>query len=918
MRRQKRFGLKNQGKDAAPSAWYFKIVVLIACLIVYAFSMVSPAVDALEQSGKPAAEEAEKLFAEKVQPVLDNICANCHGDSGASSGLDLRSRDGLLRGGSRGPAVVPGQSSKSLLVMAIEGTAELKMPLGQNQLPSEMIQAFRRWIDAGAPWPQKRIDAANEKQSGPVSDFWSFQPMKRYAVPSDGVDAAHVQTSVDGFLLKKMREKGLTPAPPADRVTLLRRAYFDLIGLPPTPEEVDAFVKDPLPTPKAFEKVVERLLASSRYGERWGRHWLDVVRYADTGGGSNDWERPNAWRYRDYVIRSFNQDKPYNQFILEQLAGDELDPNNPEHLIATGFLRMGPWEHTGMSVEAVTRQEWLDDVTHVTATAFLALTMNCARCHDHKFDPLPTKDYYRLQAVFATTHFEDRPAPFQPWENRNGFERERARVQQRLNRTQAKLDIVAEALGRRPQSASSNAQGPSQTTAAQKPSGQPAKELKRPGAYAENIEKLELERAYRKRVEILKRAVQRYEPLAYSVSSGELKEKKPAEEVFVLTGGSLSERGEKVTPGVPGALVKSDLAARSANDHLIPDTISGRRLALAKWIASPSNPLTARVMVNRIWQYHFGKGLVETSNNFGRMGKRPTHPELLDWLALYFIDKGWSVKAMHRVIMLSAAYQRSAHHPQSDAVAKADPENTLLTRRSPRRMEAEALRDGILVVAGELNLEAGGPPTFPEINEELAKQPRMIMGTVAPPYEPSLTRAERHRRTIYTFQQRNLINPFLEVFNGASLNESCERRGVTTVALQAFSLFNSQFVHDMALAFARRLETMTEDPAKQVELSYRLAFDRTPTEAERQRALEHIRAMTRHHETVNPAPPAPLKPMVQSINSEYSGETIQFEEESDIQNFERNPHSSQVPAKTRALAELCLVLFNANEFVYIY
>jgi hypothetical protein len=461
------------------------------------------------------------------------------------------------------------------------------------------------------------------------------------------------------------------------------------------------------------------------------------------------------------------------------------------------------------------------------------------------------------------------------------------------------------------------------------PQAAPQKELKDLGADPQRVELLELERAYVKRVEFNRLALQRFEPLAFSVTSNQAAKSAP-EETHILIGGNLNAPGERVTPGVlsaparfvvppsDGSVRQLSIPAEAGTTNVIPNAPAGRRLALARWIADPNNPLTARVLVNRVWQYHFGKGLVETSNNFGKLGKRPSHPELLDWLAMYFIERGWSMKAMHRLLMNSAAYQRSSRHAQPELVAKADPENKLLAYFSPRRIEAEVLRDSLLLVAGELNLEMGGPGTFPELNADLVAQPRLIMGTVAPAWEASPERAERNRRTIYTFQQRSLINPLVEVFNGANLNESCEFRRTSTVTPQVFNLFNSQFSYDMALAFARRLESATSDLRKQIELAFRLTYQRLPSANESAKALAHVQAMTKHHSVVKPPQLAPLKPVEQSVNSEFSGLTIRIVEDTDFTNYERNLHPSQVSAQTRALAELCLVLLNANEFVYLY
>ena len=486
--------------------------------------------------------------------------------------------------------------------------------------------------------------------------------------------------------------------------------------------------------------MVDRLLASPHYGERYGRHWLDVARYADTGGFSNDFERPTAWRYRDYVIRAFNQDKPYNQFVIEQIAGDELPNPDPEKLIATGFLRMGPWEHTAMSVAAVTRQEWLDDVTHTTAATFLGVTMECARCHDHKFDPLPTRDYYRLQAVFATTEFADRPTPFLPGEAKPDFAAGRALMETLQKRVDGKIEefhqLTLTRLAKQMGLAG--------------PEAIPAERAKEATKKSELITPEEFERfkIFQKRKELYARSVTRFDPIAFSVKDGTT-----LPETHILPVGNLQTPGALVTPGVPGAVV---IPASLKTE--VPQTSGNRRLPLAQWIASPDNPLAERVIVNRIWGWHFGRGIVATPNDFGKLGKRPTNPELLDWLCHYFLDHGQSIKAMHRLIMLSDAYQRDSE-PANPAVPKADPEAELLSYFPPRRLDAEEILDTMLAASGELSADTGGPGTLPEINLDVANQPQQIMGTLTPAYRPSPTRAERNRRMVYAFQKRDCPTP---------------------------------------------------------------------------------------------------------------------------------------------------------------
>lgn len=858
-------------------------------------------------SGPVAADEATDIFLRHVLPTFKEKCAGCHNTSAKKSGLSLATLDDLMHGGKRGRAIVPGSPGKSLLVIALEQETALKMPPGQR-LPNETIGAIRRWIELGAPWSdQTAAPAPVWKYSS--EDAWEFQPVKPVAVPASGDDKSPVLTPVDAFILAKLRQKNLRTAPRADRVALLRRATFDLTGLPPTPGEVAEFVHDPAPDQEAFRKVVERLLASPRYGEKWGRHWLDVVRYADTAGYSNDFERPHAWRYRDYVIRSFNRDKPYNQFIREQIAGDEIDPKDSEKLVATGFLRMGPWEHTAMSVAAETRQAWLDDVTHSIGASFLGLTLECARCHDHKFDPIPTKDYYRLQAIFATTEFADRPASFLPGEEHSDFAAGRARLEEMVRRNKAKIaefeQIVKARIGPAAAGQDSHVSMESIMDAVK------TKKLL-------TAEEWERYKVFEKRNQLYERSVTRYDPIAYSISDSPFlpkdREQWSPPDVFILPVGNLKTPGEKVTPGLPGAPMH--YASWSTAD--VPATIGGRRLALADWIADPKNPLTARVMVNRIWRYHFGGGIAGNPNNLGKMGEKPTHPELLDWLANYFMTHGWSVKEMHRVIMMSAAYQRSSECPDRATIERTDPENKLLSYFSPRRLEAEELRDGMLYVAGELSFDTGGPGTFPEINTDVANQPQQIMGTLMPAYHPSQAKRDRNRRTIYTFQKRNLINPFIDVFNGPSLDESTERRLATTVPTQVFSLFNSQFTHDTALEFAVRLSKLDQQREARIADAFRLALNRAPTDTELRKAEVFLDRRIEAHRRSPPPAQVPRKPLVRSITSELTGAEVPIQEDDEIGSYEENVQASAVSPEVRALAELTLVLFNSNEFLYVY
>jgi hypothetical protein len=854
-----------------------------------------------------AAESTEELFSNKLLPVLERDCQGCHGSLQALSKLDLRNRESMLAGGVRGPALVPGNAEASLLIHVLEGRNKLQMPPGgeSKKLSPELIAHFRKWVDAGAPWPEK---ASAAKWEYKAEDLWAFRPLRAY----------EKDKRIDDFVQAKLAERGLKAAPQADRRTLIRRVTLDLTGLPPTPEEVRAFVEDK--SPDAWKRLVDRLLASPRYGERWGRHWLDVVRYADSNGYSNDFERPNAWRYRDYVIRSFNADKPYDRFVLEQIAGDELFPGDPEALIATGFLRSGPWEHTAMSVEAVTRQLFLDDVTHNTASTFLGLTLGCARCHDHKFDPIPTRDYYRMQAVFATTEFARPQLPFLKNENTADLKAGSAQMQDVYRRTTEKVREYKERAALQLM----------KKLGLQRVEDVPKADLELAMNTGTGLDPVTYEeyKLFQKHAELYKLSIDRFEAKAFAVSSGPVDGftdggnslKYPKRDsykpgpVHILPGGNIQSPAEPVTPGLLSALeAHGQFPAPS-----VPESVEGRRSVLAKWIADPKNPLTARVMVNRVWQYHFGRGLAADTSNFGKMGRKPSHPELLDHLANQFVAGGWSVKSLHRAILLSDTYQRASTHPEMATVREKDPENALLSHFTPRRVEAEVLRDSILMASGELSLEAGGPGVFPQINEDVARQPQHRMGTLAPAYHPSPLKRQRNRRTIYTFQQRSLIDPMVDVFNGPSLDLACERRDASTVPTQAFALFNSSFTHDMALAFAARVHKEGGNVDQQIRRAFQLAFGRDPEARELEASKKHVSKMVVYHRQTPPAPKPERKPLVHKITSELTGEVFEFRQQDDPAPFEANLHASDVSPEVRALGDLALALLNSNEFVYVY
>jgi mono/diheme cytochrome c family protein len=902
------------------------VETLLRFLIVAAVCLASTA-----RADGPEPFDAEAIFATRVLPVLKARCFACHGDDKAKlqGGLDLTSRGALLAGGESGePAFVPGKAFESPLYKAVVRTDDdySAMPPKENdRLSAAEVAALRWWIDGGAPWPSSDRVAAIVKAVTPAGvrvrtsgglspdwtnraykpdDLWAYQALRRPALPTV-VAAAN---PIDAFLDARLDALGLPPAPTADRLTLIRRVTFDLTGLPPSLPEIDAFVADPEPDDRAFAKVVDRLLASPHYGEQMARHWLDVTRYADSAGLANDYERGSAWRYRDYVVRSFNTDKPYDRFVREQIAGDEIDPDDPELRVAVGFLRMGPWELTGMEVPKVARQRFLDDVTDAVAQIFLGHMLQCARCHDHKFDPVPTRDYYRIQAVFATTQVTERPARFLNVENTSGFEEKRY-LDARRAAFEADLDRIqkAEAEARaRWEAANPDRKG-------QKP---PRHELLTPTD-------LGRERIDRKGLERLRWEYDRYEPFALSVYDGRTPAVKAISSPFripkdsdagelqvssILAGGDPFSPRDPVTPGVLSA----------AGEATIPDTIAGRRLALADWIARASNPLTARVMANRIWQFTMGTALAGNPNNFGTTGKKPTHPALLDWLAAEFVERQWSVKHLQRLILNSAAYRRSSRHPDPKSVATKDPNATSYAVFRPRRLAAEELRDAMLATSGELRRALGGIPVRPEIHADAGLQPRQVMGTFAPVWEPSPRPEQRHRRTLYALKLHGLRDPLLEVFNAPTPDISCEAREISTVAPQAFALLNGEATRARALAFAVRLRTETNTPAAAITAAFRLAFGRLPSEAERAACLKHWAAMTDRHRGLTFAKPQRPTTLIREAVEENTGEKFTFAEVlPSAADFVPDLQPADVTPEVRGLMEFCLVLFNTNEFLYV-
>jgi len=924
--------------------------------------------------------EAEELFVHRVLPTFTAKCLACHGDKPdkLKGDFDMRKLAGLLKGGaSEEPSIVPGKPEESAIVLAItreDRFWEPMPPKDNDKLSDIQIDEIKEWIAGGAPWPDEERagwirNVAAEKwarkagitvpTSGGLADdwtnrrykpknLWAYQPLQKPEPPAVG-------HPVDAFINQQLTQLDLEPAPLADRLTLIRRVTYDLTGLPPTPDEVQNFLTDSLPDDKAFASVVERLLASLHYGEKWGQHWLDVVRYADSSGFANDFVRGNAWRYRDYVIRSFNQDKPYNRFIEEQIAGDEIDPQNSELLVATGFLRMGPWELTSMEVAKVARQRFLDDATDMVGQTFLGHMLQCARCHDHKFDPIPTRDFYSMQAVLATTQLAERKAPFLDCEPRHGFEEEKKMLQQRRathnettrrintkrtlaaarqwlkekQRDPAEFEKAVAALAKKSKGGEKNVKLDAVRKLMQQRKVHPDLIPDNNAGYAP--EDYGIAKVASKGLQRLVWDFDRYEPVAFAVYNGRTPIRNavtkpyrmPAdrmnngelEETAILTTGNPFAPTDKVKPGVLSVvnLLNPGLSAE------IPTTIEGRRRALAKWITDPRNPLTPRVMVNRIWQWHFGTAIAGNPNNFGATGKKPTHPELLDWLAATFIEKNWSVKEMHRLILTSDAYRRSANHPSPEDLADKDPLGESFAVFQARRLTAEELRDSMLAISGELNPRAGGIPVRPEMNLEAALQPRQIMGGFAEAWQPNPHPEDRHRRSIYAQRIRGQLDPMMEVFNSPSPDLSCEARGSSTVTPQVFSLFNGQATYDRAVALASRLRKQSDSREETISRLFQLVTGRTPSAGESSACLDHWTAMSKRHESAQIESPTPSTKVVREAVEEKTGERFSFTEHLEAyEQFVPDLKINDIDIETRGLAELCLVLLNSNEFAYVY
>jgi len=723
-----------------------------------------------QQAENPTSEEID-FFESKIRPLLAKRCYSCHSSQAAlMGGLRLDTKEGWMTGGSHGAVIVPGQPAKSRLIKAIKyKDPDLAMP-PQGTLPIEEIALLEQWVGLGAPDPRTSQDEAKTTKTSIDLEngrrFWSFQPMVSTPLPAVR-NKAWIRSPLDYFILSRLEIKNLKPVTAADRRTWIRRVTFDLIGLPPTPDEVEIFLKDL--SPVAYQRVVDRLLASPHYGERWARYWLDVARYAEEQRDSSgkQFTLPFAYKYRDWVVKAFNQDLGYDQFVKQQIAGDLMSHLGPEGWSAVGFLSLGPIYKTdggGKESQLRHRYDTIDDKMDTLSRGFLGLTISCARCHDHKFDPIPTQDYYSLAAIFYNTEYV--PRRWTVPENDSS----------RYEFLEALLKDQKKCIG--------------------------AAKTKKSFFQDNEIDAMEKQQ---KKIDILSRDLE------------ELKKIVPSEPEHVHT---LTEVGSEDIPvAIRGDPVQPEIVPRRflrviAGNKPQRFTQGSGRMELAWAITSPDNPLTARVMVNRIWQYHFGQGLVRTPSNFGFMGERPTHPRLLDWLALRFIELGWSMKQIHREILLSSTYHLSSTFDETNF--QIDGENRFLWRMNARRLDVEAWRDGLLAVAGEQDLQVGGPPVDDILNS--------------------------NRRTLYAPIRRDSRFPsdkFLRLFDFPSAWLSSSHRTITTIPQQQLFLMNGKFMVKLARAFAQNIP-LVEDNEACIERTFQLIFTRPLSETEKNLALKFL------------------------------------------------------------------------------
>ena len=815
----------------------------VTCLLAAGIVLAVPVVGVGQE---PAAVQFEK----QVRPLLVKHCIKCHGPRKQEGGLRLDSREAILKGGETGPAVVAGKPAESLLLEAVRYES-LEMPPA-GQLTKQAIGQLENWIALGVSWPQASQSIRESEGGISAADrrWWAFVPLSKPRPPSIRRDDWS-QNEIDRFVLRRLRDNQMQPASRADRATLVRRLYFDLLGLPPTPAELDSFLLDT--SPDAWEKLVDRLLDDERYGEHWARYWLDLVRYSDSDGWNQDAYRPVIWRYRDYVVRAFNEDKPYPQFVRQQLAGDEMGDDDPQHLDAAGFLRLGLYEYNQR--DAVGHwNDIMNEMTDVAGDVFLGMSMACARCHDHKFDPLPQQDYFKLRAFFEPIVWrDDLPAATQA--EQQEYQQKLAAWQQATSEIQARIDALLEPYNERKWKSTVDKFPLDIQACFHKPVSE-RNSWEHQMAYL--VSRQFIEEAGGPLKNITKEDKERHEVLLKELAAFDHLKPGPLPELMTVSDFSGTTAAtvipddpdeKSIEPGFLSVLTPEP-RGRRGNELAISrpagkEDSSGRRTALAEWIGRPDNPLTNRVLVNRIWQQHFGEGIVPTPNNFGKMGQLPTHPELLDWLAVTFVENGWSIKQLHKRILMSATWQQSAHHPEANRYQQQDPAEALLWRARVHRLRAEQIRDAMLSISGELEQTVGGPGV----------------------------EASAPRRSLYVKVFRNTTETFLHAFDAAGGLKSIAVRNTTTTPTQSLLLINGTYALGRAEKMADRLvEINFADAAGLVDHAIRLTWGRGPTEAEAASSLAFL-------EVTGGQEPAMIE--------------------------------------RQGLIDFCHILFNANEFLYL-
>jgi mono/diheme cytochrome c family protein len=886
---------------------------------------------AAEPPAKGSSSSEQLFFEEHIRPIFKAHCFDCHGEGEKLKGeLDLRLRKFMLKGGESGPAVVPGQPEKSLLYEKVHSG---EMPKRDKKLSPAEVSLIQKWIAQGARTARKEPDQIGRGMEITPEEraHWAFQPIQRPAVPRLAV-RDRIRSPIDAFLQAELSQRQLTFSPDANKITLIRRASLDLIGLPPSPEEVAAFLNDS--SKDAYERLIDRLLSSPHYGERWARHWLDVAGYADSDGYTEaDTPREYAYKYRDYVIRALNAGKPFNEFVIEQLAGDELaaeiytnrpaalrDSAGIERLAATGFLRMGP-DGTGGGGgvdQEVARNQVIADTIKIVSTSLIGLSVGCAQCHDHRYDPIPQSDYYRIRAVLEPAYdWKHWRSPSQRLvslytdEDRAkaaAVETEAQKLQAEKNERQKKS--IAEALDKhlekfepelRERLRAASGMAPEKRSAEQKKllTDNPSVNITPGVLYQYNPKAADDLKAMDAKIAEV-RAGKPPEDFVQALT--EVPGQVPA--TFLFHRGDPKQPKQNIAPGTLSVLARPDReASLPEKDPSLPST--GRRLAFARWLTSRENPLLARVIVNRLWMHHFGRGLVGTPSDFGIMGEKPSHPGLLDWLADAFISPAsedraqlgldWSFKKLHKLIMTSTAYRQSSFRdPPKDEI---DPENRLYWRKPVQRLDAEAIRDAMLAASGTINRKMFGPPV--PVREDLVGQ--VVVGIDKKQGDNKMPvdvpmHGEEFRRSVYIQVRRSRPLGFLNAFDAPVMELNCERRPSSTVAPQALMLMNSDFVLDQGVKFAERLRQESgNDLRRQIRRAWELAFSRLPGEGEIQHALDFLARQ------VASAKANPSKPPAESPGTKKG----------------KKPEATKPDPELQALTNFCQALLSANEFLYV-